>query len=133
MYELYLNLIRKFPPEFSHLLTLKLLKYAFQPKLYEDSPILHQHIFGLDFINPIGIAAGFDKNAEVVSQLLKLGLGFVEAGVTGLLGLELSFEIAVAIVLVDRTISFLSTIVFGGLIFFIRQINSLRYAIQEKS
>ena len=80
MYELYLNLIRKFPPEFSHLLTLKLLKYAFQPKLYEDSPILHQHIFGLDFINPIGIAAGFDKNAEVVSQLLKLGLGFVEAG-----------------------------------------------------
>ncbi len=87
----------------------------------------------------ISVSAGLVIFAPMANGLLSGvpltpgGLGFVEAGVTGLLGLELSFEIAVAIVLVDRTISFLSTIVFGGLIFFIRQINSLRYAIQEKS
>ena len=41
---------------------------------------LHQHIFGLDFTNPLGLAAGFDKNAEVINSLLNLGFGFVEAG-----------------------------------------------------
>ena len=37
-------------------------------------------MWGLDFKNPIGLAAGFDKNAEVISQLLDLGFGFVEVG-----------------------------------------------------
>ena len=41
---------------------------------------MYQHIFGYDFSNPIGMAAGFDKNVEVVSPLLNLGFGFVEAG-----------------------------------------------------
>ena len=45
-----------------------------------NDPILHQHIFGFDFSNPIGMAAGFDKNVEVVNSLLNLGFGFVEAG-----------------------------------------------------
>ena len=38
------------------------------------------HIFGLDFFNPIGLAAGFDKNVEVINPLLNLGFGFIEAG-----------------------------------------------------
>ena len=61
------------------------------------------------------------------------GLGFVETGITGLLGLELAFELAVAVALVDRTISFLSTILFGGMAFLIRQINSLRNVVKEDS
>ncbi len=87
----------------------------------------------------VSISAGLVLFAPMANGLLSGvpltpgGLGFVEAGVTGLLGLELAVEMAVAIVLVDRTISFLSTIVFGGLIFLIRQINSLRYALKENS
>jgi len=76
------KIIRKLPPEISHNITLKLLKFNFDfnfKKVIND-PILHQHIFGFDFSNPIGMAAGFDKNGEVVSSLLNLGFGFVEVG-----------------------------------------------------
>ena len=52
----------------------------FWSKINEDDQSLYQHIFGLDFRNPIGLAAGFDKNVEVVESLLNLGFGFVEAG-----------------------------------------------------
>ena len=45
-----------------------------------DNPILAQHINGLDFPNPIGLAAGFDKNAEVIKSMFSLGFGFVEVG-----------------------------------------------------
>ena len=41
---------------------------------------LSQHLIGLDFPNPIGLAAGFDKNAEVVKSMFSLGFGFVEVG-----------------------------------------------------
>jgi dihydroorotate dehydrogenase len=41
---------------------------------------LERHVFGLTFPNPIGMAAGFDKNAELVSELSDLGFGFVEIG-----------------------------------------------------
>lgn len=54
------------------------------------------------------------------------GLGVVESGVTGLLRLELAFETAIAVTLVDRTISFLSTVVFGGAVFTARQIEEAR-------
>ena len=50
------------------------------------------------------------------------GLGIVETGVSGLLQLELTVELAVAVALVDRTISYLSIIVTGGVMFAIRQI-----------
>ena len=43
-------------------------------------PILRTNVFGLDFPNPIGLAAGYDKNAEVLSGLSGLGFGFLEAG-----------------------------------------------------
>ena len=45
-----------------------------------DLPELHQRVWGLDFPNPIGIAAGFDKDARVPEALLRLGFGFVEIG-----------------------------------------------------
>ncbi|MEA2976741.1 MAG: dihydroorotate dehydrogenase [Alphaproteobacteria bacterium] len=45
-----------------------------------DDPILGCHVFGLSFANPIGLAAGFDKDAEVTDAMLALGFGFVEAG-----------------------------------------------------
>lgn len=46
----------------------------------ETDPILGQTLLGRPFPNPIGLAAGFDKNAEVPDAMLKLGFGFVEAG-----------------------------------------------------
>src|SRR3954471_21625913 len=46
----------------------------------QDDPKLAVRAFGLNFPNPIGMAAGFDKNAEVADALLRLGFGFVEIG-----------------------------------------------------
>ena len=82
MLNLPFSLFKLFPPELAHVITLKLLKSkpSFLSHTFDDDIKLHQHLWGLDFKNPIGLAAGFDKNAEVVSQLLDLGFGFVEAG-----------------------------------------------------
>ena len=80
MQNIIFRIIRTLPPEISHNLTLKLLQLTLNKKKIINDPILHQHIFGLDFNNPIGMAAGFDKNAEVVNALLSLGFAFVEAG-----------------------------------------------------
>lgn len=80
MQNFILKLIRSFPPELSHLITLKLLQFNLGYKNNLNDPILFQHLFGLDFSNPLGIAAGFDKNVEAVNPLLNLGFGFVEAG-----------------------------------------------------
>ena len=46
----------------------------------KDSPMFESNLFGKKMDNPIGIAAGFDKNAEVYNSLFKLGFGFVEVG-----------------------------------------------------
>ena len=80
MSNLITNLIKLFPPEFAHYLTINLLKLSFSHKHHSDNPILNQHLLGLDFLNPIGLAAGFDKNAEVINPMLNLGFGFVEVG-----------------------------------------------------
>ena len=45
-----------------------------------DDPILATRVWELAFSNPIGLAAGFDKDAEVIDAMLALGFGFVEAG-----------------------------------------------------
>ena len=45
-----------------------------------DDPILSTRVLGIDFSNPVGIAAGFDKHGEVPLQLGALGFGFVELG-----------------------------------------------------
>ncbi|TWA62456.1 dihydroorotate oxidase A [Azospirillum baldaniorum] len=73
--------LRSFDPETAHGLTIKALSSGLMPPVREkDDPILRSRVFGLDFANPVGLAAGFDKNAEVVDAMLRLGFGFVEAG-----------------------------------------------------
>ena len=67
-------------PEDAHRLAIKMLKYAPVPPPPRDDPRLALRVFGLNFRNPIGVAAGFDKNAEVPDALLRVGFGFVEVG-----------------------------------------------------
>jgi dihydroorotate dehydrogenase len=67
-------------PEDAHALTLKLLKFAPRLSHAPDDPRLAVRAFGLNFPSPVGMAAGFDKNAEVPDVLLRLGFGFVEVG-----------------------------------------------------
>ncbi|MDC3131618.1 quinone-dependent dihydroorotate dehydrogenase [Pelagibacteraceae bacterium] len=74
------KILKYFPPEFAHSLTVNALKYFKLKYRSYDDPILSQHLFGLDFPNPIGLAAGFDKNAEIIHSMFSLGFGFVEVG-----------------------------------------------------
>jgi len=67
-------------PEAAHSLAIRMLKFAPLPAAARDDTRLAMRVFGLNFPNPIGIAAGFDKNAEVPDALLRLGFGFVEVG-----------------------------------------------------
>ena len=67
-------------PEGAHGLAIKMLKFAPLPPASRDDNRLALRVFGLNFPNPVGIAAGFDKNAEVPNALLRLGFGFVEVG-----------------------------------------------------
>jgi len=77
------SLIFKLDPEKAHTLAIKSLQFNFVPNLFQDSEnddLFKTILFNKDLKNPIGIAAGFDKNAEVYNQLFKLGFGFVEVG-----------------------------------------------------
>ena len=67
-------------PEDAHRLAIHALRFPPFVKLVADDPRLAVRVFGLNFPNPVGIAAGFDKHAEVPDALLKLGFGFVEVG-----------------------------------------------------
>ena len=68
-------------PEDAHEATLKALEAGLYPRpLSDDDPALRQTVFGLDFPNPIGIAAGFDKDARVPAAVLGMGCGFAEVG-----------------------------------------------------
>ena len=67
-------------PEDAHGLAIRLLKLAPMPSAAVDDKRLAMRVFGLNFPNPVGIAAGFDKNAEVPDALLRVGFGFVEVG-----------------------------------------------------
>lgn len=73
-------LLHTLDPEQAHRLTVNLLKFAPLPRPRADDPRLATRVFGLNFPNPIGLAAGFDKHAEVPDALLRLGFGFVEVG-----------------------------------------------------
>jgi dihydroorotate dehydrogenase len=75
-----LPLLRWFDPEDAHRLAIQGLKLLPPARARTDDSKLAVRAFGLNFPNPIGMAAGFDKNAEVVDGLLRLGFGFVEAG-----------------------------------------------------
>ncbi|HXQ40564.1 MAG TPA: quinone-dependent dihydroorotate dehydrogenase [Candidatus Udaeobacter sp.] len=79
--EAALSLIRLLPPETAHRLTIRMLKtLPFPGTAPADDPILRERVFGLDFPNPIGLAAGFDKNAEVFARMGRFGFSFVEIG-----------------------------------------------------
>ncbi|MCX8995994.1 quinone-dependent dihydroorotate dehydrogenase [Rhizobiaceae bacterium BDR2-2] len=68
-------------PEIAHGLTIKALKAGIVPSCRPVSdPRLAVTVAGVDFPNPLGMAAGFDKNAEVPDALLRLGFGFAEVG-----------------------------------------------------
>ena len=70
-------------PETAHDLAIKSLKFNFLPSsLFSvtDEEMLSTKLFGKEISNPIGLAAGFDKSAEVYNEIFKLGFGFVEVG-----------------------------------------------------
>jgi dihydroorotate dehydrogenase len=75
-----LPLLRWFDPEDAHRLAIQGLRLLPPVRPRPDDPKLAVRAFGLNFPNPIGMAAGFDKSAEVPDALLRLGFGFVEIG-----------------------------------------------------
>jgi dihydroorotate dehydrogenase len=72
--------LHRFDPEEAHRIALRTLQWAPLPAARPDDSRLQVRAFGLNFPNPVGLAAGFDKNGEVPDALLRLGFGFVEAG-----------------------------------------------------
>jgi len=92
-YKIVWRLIRSilflFPPEFSHKFTFKFIKFSFKIpliKVIEKSRYvvknnkLERKLFGLKFSNPVGLAAGFDKNAELINEVDAFGFSFIEIG-----------------------------------------------------
>jgi dihydroorotate dehydrogenase len=89
---LYRSLLRpvlfRLPPETAHEMALTALSVALKPESvrkfvkqrYASNEFGKLERFGLQFKNPVGLAAGFDKNGEVVRELAALGFGFVEVG-----------------------------------------------------
>ena len=83
MYSLFKPFIFKIDPEMAHDLAIKSLKYNFLPEelfKVENESILETKIFNLNIKNPIGLAAGFDKSAEVYNSLFRFGFGIIEVG-----------------------------------------------------
>ena len=80
-YGFFRPLLFRIDPETAHRMTIKAMKAGLMPACgMVSDPALEQTLCGLRFPNPVGMAAGFDKNAEVMAPLLRLGFGFVEAG-----------------------------------------------------
>lgn len=73
-------LLTRLDPEFAHTLTIRTLSRFHDATPQPDDPRLRVQAFGLDFPNPIGLAAGFDKNVAGTEAMLGFGFGFVEAG-----------------------------------------------------
>ena len=79
--DLLTGALRALSPEAAHGVTLLALKAGLGPRdRSPPTPILAATLAGLDLPNPVGLAAGFDKNAEVHNPMLKAGFGFVECG-----------------------------------------------------
>ncbi|KAA0077543.1 quinone-dependent dihydroorotate dehydrogenase [Tardiphaga sp. P9-11] len=75
-----LPMLRLLDAEDAHRLAIRGLRMLPYARPRPDDPKLAVRAFGLNFPNPVGIAAGFDKNAEVPDALLRLGFGFAEIG-----------------------------------------------------
>jgi dihydroorotate dehydrogenase len=80
LYPLFRPLAFALDAERAHRLTLRALKLLPAGAPARPDPVLHLRVAGLDFPNPVGLAAGFDKDAEVFAQMLGFGFGFVEVG-----------------------------------------------------
>ncbi|MEL7148808.1 MAG: dihydroorotate dehydrogenase (quinone), partial [Bacteroidota bacterium] len=90
MYNLLLKpLLFRLAPEKAHKTTVRLFKTLcvipgvrslFKTIYSEQHPQLKRELFGLTFDNPVGLAAGFDKDAEVIDEFSTLGFGFIEIG-----------------------------------------------------
>ncbi len=74
------TLLWRLPPETAHRLAIAALEFAPLARPRPRDPRLGVRAFGLAFDNPLGLAAGFDKDARIVGALLALGFGFVEVG-----------------------------------------------------
>ena len=69
------------PAESAHKMTIKLLAQGYGPRAaMPGDPCLKTEVAGISFPNPLGLAAGFDKNAEAPAACLAMGFGFVEIG-----------------------------------------------------
>lgn len=81
LYKAVWPLLRCLDPETAHGLAIFALKHGLVSEASRfDDARLRQTLWGRDFVNPVGLAAGFDKNAEVSTAMLGQGFGFVEAG-----------------------------------------------------
>jgi dihydroorotate dehydrogenase len=81
LFRLARPLLHALDPETAHRLAIRILASGWVPPAApHDPPILAQRLWGLDFPSPVGLAAGFDKHAEVPDRLLAQGFGFVEIG-----------------------------------------------------
>lgn len=80
MFPLLRPLLFRLDPEDAHHLTLSLLSRLPAPALDDFDPILRTEVAGLSFPSPVGLAAGFDKDARVWRQMLGFGFGFAEVG-----------------------------------------------------
>src|SRR6185312_2495920 len=89
MYQLIKPILFRFDPEKVHyFVTRNLKRFNRMPggsglsRMIWDfrDKRLEKEVFGLKFTNPVGLAAGFDKNAEVIGEMANLGFGFVEVG-----------------------------------------------------
>jgi dihydroorotate dehydrogenase len=80
LYSLLKPFLFQIEPERAHHLTVQVLKSTPVPRAPYPGESLQTKIWGLTFLSPIGLAAGFDKNADVPDAMLKLGFGFVEVG-----------------------------------------------------
>ncbi|QKF67579.1 dihydroorotate dehydrogenase 2 [Arcobacter venerupis] len=88
-YETLKKILFKFEPETAHNLAeiglrvlgnFSIMKNYMENRNYISNPKLTQEIFGVRFENPVGLAAGFDKNATMIKSMKSLGFGFTEIG-----------------------------------------------------
>ena len=81
LFKLTRSALFQLEPEKAHALSIKALKTGLKlPGPTPTDPRLQQDLWGLSFNNPLGIAPGYDKNAEIPNELMDLGFGFVEVG-----------------------------------------------------
>lgn len=89
MYKLFKPILFSFSPETVHNIIVGLLKFLGYVPLFSpilrlifryNSPKLEKEVMGIKFPNPVGLAAGFDKNGEIYNQLYDFGFGFIEIG-----------------------------------------------------